>query len=60
MKTNEYIKYLTETAVKYLDQPKDRRKESKKKHKDAKLPFLYRWFGPAPILIIERFRKKGR
>ncbi|SID83498.1 Uncharacterised protein [Mycobacteroides abscessus subsp. abscessus] len=39
MKTNDYVKYVTQTFVKYMDQPKDERKKQKESRKDEKEPF---------------------
>lgn len=57
MKTNDYVKYLTETVVKYADQPKEERVKLKVERKLEKSPFLFRWFGILPyafLLLIKR------
>ena len=36
MKTNDYVKYMTQTFVKYADQPKDERKRSEKNESKQK------------------------
>ncbi|MEH7345510.1 YqzE family protein [Bacillus sp. JJ1532] len=58
MKSNDYVKYITETVVKYIDQPKDERKKSKLEKKDVKEPFLYRWFGLIPYILYYNFKRK--
>lgn len=58
MKTNDYVKYLTQTVVKYIDQPRDERKKIKQEKKEAQATFLYRWFGILPYLIMARMKKK--
>lgn len=58
MKTNDYVKYITQTFVKYIDQPKDARKKLKDERKVLKEPFLLRWFGVIPYLLIGLFKRK--
>ncbi|KIQ95619.1 hypothetical protein LH47_00254 [Anoxybacillus thermarum] len=62
MAGNDYVKFMTEQVVKYLDQPKDERKrqkqEKKQLKKQQKQPFLYRWFGVIPYAIMLLFKRK--
>lgn len=58
MKTNDYVKYITQTVVKYIDQPKEERKRIKQAKKEAEATFLFRWFGILPFLLMSRFKKK--
>ncbi|AGK54878.1 YqzE family protein [Bacillus sp. 1NLA3E] len=58
MKSNDYVKYITQTFVKYIDQPKDERKKHKYQKKDVKEPFLFHWFGVIPFLLISLFKRK--
>jgi hypothetical protein len=58
MKTNDYVKYITQTFVKYIDQPKDVRKKKKYVRKETKEPFLYHWFGVIPYALISFFKRK--
>ena len=37
MKTNDYVKYITQTVVQYIDQPKDERKKLRQEKRDVKL-----------------------
>ncbi|HYK72375.1 MAG TPA: YqzE family protein [Pseudoneobacillus sp.] len=60
MKTNDYVKYLTQTVVKYIDQPKEDRKKVKLARKEAKEPFLFKWFGILPYIFYYNMRKKKR
>jgi hypothetical protein len=60
MKTNDYVKYMTQTFVKYIDQPKDQRQKLKHDRKETKEPFLFHWFGVIPYLIISMLKKKKR
>lgn len=38
MKTNDYVKYMTQQFVKYIDTPRDERKERKEVRKKQKRP----------------------
>ncbi|ACJ33290.1 YqzE family protein [Anoxybacillus flavithermus] len=62
MAGNDYVKFMTEQVVKYLDQPKDERKKQRQQKKEfrkqQKQPFLYRWFGVIPYAIILLFKRK--
>lgn len=58
MKTNDYVKYITQTFVKYIDQPKDVRKKHKIDRKVTKEPFLYHWFGVVPYALYTMFKRK--
>ncbi|WAA11443.1 YqzE family protein [Fervidibacillus halotolerans] len=55
MKSNEYVKFLTETLVSHLDKPKEERKRMKleKKERDQR---LYKWFGIMPYAMKEEFQ----
>jgi hypothetical protein len=59
MKTNDYVKYLTQTVVKYIDQPKDERKRVKLEKKEEQEPFLLKWFGLLPYLFYFTMKKKN-
>lgn len=58
MKTNDYVKYITQTVIKYIDQPKDDRKRIRAEKKEKKGTFLFRWFGILPYVFLARIRKK--
>ncbi|HWJ80307.1 MAG TPA: YqzE family protein [Niallia sp.] len=58
MKTNDYVKYLTQTFVQYMDQPKEERQKLKEQRKENKEPFMLRWFGILPYVIAFRFKRK--
>ena len=61
MKTNDYVKYMTQTIIKYIDQPKEERKKQKQERKLSKASFWYRWFGILPyLLLLEINRRKNR
>lgn len=58
MKTNDYVKYITQTVVQYIDQPKEERQRIKQAKKEAEATFLFRWFGILPFLLMSNFKKK--
>jgi hypothetical protein len=58
MKTNDYVKYLTQTVVKYIDQPKEERRKMKQAKKEAEATFLFRWFGILPFMLMSSVKKK--
>lgn len=58
MKTNDYVKYITQTVVKYIDQPKEERKRIKQEKKEAEATFLFRWFGILPFMLMSSIKKK--
>ena len=60
MKTNDYVKYMTQTIVKYVDQPKDERKRIRIEKKQTKADFWYRWFGILPYILYSEIKKKRR
>ena len=59
MNTNDYVKYLTQTFVQYMDQPKEERQKLRAKRKGMKEPFMLRWFGVLPYLIIFSFKRRN-
>ncbi|MGV2938255.1 YqzE family protein [Mesobacillus sp. LC4] len=58
MKTNDYVKYLTQTVVKYIDQPKEERQKMKQAKKEAEATFMFRWFGILPFMLMSSIKKK--
>ncbi|KLV27205.1 YqzE family protein [Niallia circulans] len=59
MNTNDYVKYLTQTFVQYMDQPKEERKKLRAERKGLKEPFMLRWFGILPYLILFSFKRRN-
>ncbi|WP_096434687.1 YqzE family protein [Alteribacter populi] len=49
MKTNDYVKFVTQQFVEYVDQPKGERQKMRQKKKEARPPMLHRWFGLIPF-----------
>ncbi|MFC0269976.1 YqzE family protein [Metabacillus herbersteinensis] len=62
MSTNDYVKYLTQQLVKYMDTPKAERIQQKQKKKQTEAPpYSNRWLGILPFalkLFMEKRRKK--
>lgn len=60
MKTNDYVKYMTQTIVKYVDQPKDERMRLRTERKETKASFWYRWFGILPYVLYFEVKKRRK
>ncbi|MFN7251174.1 MAG: YqzE family protein [Anaerobacillus sp.] len=60
MKTNDYVKYVTQQFVSYVDTPSEKRKEMRQERKANKLPFAYKWFGLLPYAIGQMFNSKKK
>lgn len=58
IKTDEYIKYLTERVITYMDTPREVRRELRTKQRSAKPPWHVHWFGMVPMSIRMLFGKK--
>lgn len=52
MKTNDYVKFLTETIISRLDTPKDVRKKEKMMKKQQEEPFFIKMFGNMPHALL--------
>lgn len=54
MDGSEYLKYMTEKVVKYIETPSEAEQtdEAKPGKKISKEPWLTRWFGVAPMGIM--------
>ena len=60
LSTNDYVKFVTQQIVSYMDKPKEVRKESRMNHKSERMPLVNRWFGviPSSIMLLLK-RKRG-
>jgi YqzE-like protein len=61
MKTNDYVKYMTQQFVTYIDSPKEERKQKREMKKSEKEAFVNRWFGVLPLgvsLMYRRYKEK--
>lgn len=57
MKTNEYVKYVTQQIVTYVDTPSEQKKQNKLEKKDNRLPLMYRMFGLLPVALSVSVKK---
>lgn len=63
MKTNDYVKFVTEQVVTYMDIPSEEKKSKKEQKKQEKELFANRWFGILPVsmkLLTNRYRNKAK
>lgn len=62
MSSNDYVKYVTEQFVKYIDTSKEERINQRKKRKSDQEPVLTRMFGiiPLALMLMVNQRKKRR
>ncbi|WP_156290810.1 YqzE family protein [Oceanobacillus salinisoli] len=58
MSGNDYLKYVTEQVVSYLDLPTEERRKRKLEQKKAPGGLSNRWFGVLPF-VIKSLRKKA-
>ena len=62
MSTNDYVKYVTQQIVKYMDTPRETRKQLREERKQEEIPTPYytnRWLGVLPFSI-KLFMKKTK
>ncbi|WP_226680033.1 YqzE family protein [Sutcliffiella horikoshii] len=57
MKTNDYVKYVTQQLVTYMDQPKEVKREQRQQRKQERSPIAYQLFGVIPFAIMMIFKK---
>ncbi|ANB61715.1 yqzE-like family protein [Anoxybacillus amylolyticus] len=55
---NDYMKFMTQQFVRYMDQPKEERKRMREQRKQEKPPLLSHWFGMIPFALQMFFRRK--
>lgn len=60
VKTDEYIKYLTQKVVSYMDLPAEVRKEQRNLYKSMREPWHVRWFGMVPLSFIIWWKNRKR
>ncbi|MGP4042337.1 YqzE family protein [Gracilibacillus sp. D59] len=49
MASNDYVKYMTQRIVKYMDTPKDERKKLREERKKQEIAYSNKWFGVLPF-----------
>ncbi|WP_209123050.1 YqzE family protein [Alkalihalobacillus sp. BA299] len=60
---NDYVKFVTQQFVTYVDRPKEERLAIKKQKKEARQPIQYQMFGLIPLaisMIIKRNRQNRK
>jgi hypothetical protein len=50
-KTEEFVKYITQQFVTYLDTPREVRREARNRHKSIRGPWYEHWFGQIPMAV---------
>ncbi len=60
MDPEDWIKYMTEKLVVYVETPREVRKQKRSDHKQAKEPWLTRWFGVPGMSMLIWFRGHRR
>lgn len=51
MKSEDYVRYLTEQFVRYLETPREERKKARLEHKEDRPPIRAQLFGQIPDAI---------
>ncbi|MFD1038469.1 YqzE family protein [Virgibacillus byunsanensis] len=54
---NDYVKYVTETFVSYIDLPSEEKKVRKRNKRSSSLVWSNRWLGVLPFAL-KYYRKK--
>ncbi|MFS0861531.1 YqzE family protein [Fredinandcohnia sp. 179-A 10B2 NHS] len=60
MSTNDYVKFVTQQIVSYIDKPKEVRKQTRQQRKEELPPLSNRWFGVLPLAFSLIFKKKHK
>lgn len=60
MKTDDYVKYMTQTIIKYADQPREERKRLRLERKQTKADLWYRWFGILPYIVYSEVKRRKK
>ncbi|MEC2078499.1 YqzE family protein [Metabacillus fastidiosus] len=61
MSTNDYVKYVTQQLVKYMDTPKEERKQKKEEKKIVDVqPYSNQWLGILPFAFKLMVNKKKK
>lgn len=60
MSSNDYVKYMTEKIVHYMDTPKSERKKYKEQLKNQKPIYPNKWFGVLPFAIRLFFQNRKK
>ncbi|GGE46685.1 hypothetical protein GCM10011391_26910 [Pullulanibacillus camelliae] len=60
MNSNDYVKYLTEQFVQYMNQPRTERQSLRQEKKGARPPVRYHLFGMIPYAFSHYIKKFKR
>ncbi|OEH92879.1 YqzE family protein [Bacillus solimangrovi] len=60
MSANDYVKFVTQQIVSYMDQPKEERKRLKNEKSQNRQPRMNRYFGMMPFAVSMMFNKKKK
>ncbi|MFC0296945.1 YqzE family protein [Geobacillus jurassicus] len=58
MAVNDYVKFVTQQFVAYMDLPKEERMQRRQARKQERLPLSYRLFGMVPLSLRLLFRRR--
>ncbi|GEN87389.1 MULTISPECIES: YqzE family protein [Oceanobacillus] len=58
MKSNDYIRFLTEEMMKYINLPTEEKKERKQKKKSSNQLYSNKWLGIIPFSIQSWYYKR--
>ncbi|ARA99151.1 MULTISPECIES: YqzE family protein [Geobacillus] len=59
MAVNDYVKFVTQQFVAYMDMPKEERTRRRSERKQEKPPLSYRLFGLMPLSFRLLFRRRS-
>lgn len=58
MSGNDYVKFMTQEIVRYMDTPQEERKKQKETKKASKSDLSSRWFGVLPFAFRLLLKKR--
>lgn len=60
---NDYVKFVTQQFVSYVDRPKEERIALRRQRKEARPPIQYQMFGMLPLalsMILKKYRNRKK
>ena len=60
MKTNDYIKFMTQEFVTYVEQPKEVRVAKRAEKRSFRPTRSHRWFGLVPYALSQLFQRQKK
>ncbi|MGZ0086322.1 MULTISPECIES: YqzE family protein [unclassified Geobacillus] len=60
MAVNDYVKFVTQQFVAYMDMPKEERRKRRQSRKQERPPLSYHLFGMVPFSLRLLFRRRAR